>query len=367
MTKVSCQIPERYVNPLFEVFDGGDFILSSYHDIESDKTEMRIFLENAGDASAAKAALTAAVGVVGAPDGASGGPEPLPEDVEIRVEEVADEDWKFAYRRHFKTEKVSERIYTVPEWEAADFFASMKRNPEVRSLVAGPDLRAGLCRPDDDFIAVVSDPGLAFGTGKHETTKACLQYIDELAKENSLSCPRSREVARGAMSFLDMGCGSGILSIAAAKLGFQPVVGFDIDEDAVEASKENAAKNGVDIEFFKFALGKGAISLDESIEAAAGVYPDLALNLASAAGGSAVKSAGAIASADVVVANILGPLLIAFADEIVAYAENTLIISGILTELYPSVLAAYTVRGFAEVSRKTIGEWTTGCLRRDDL
>ena len=371
MTKVSCQIPERYVNPLFEVFDGGDFILSSYHDIESDKTEMKIYLEDAGEAPAAKAALEKALAVVYATDGASGGPEPPPEDVEIRVEEVADEDWKFAYRRHFKTEKVSERIYTVPEWEWDEKVKS--KSEKVKSKSEKGKSEEGR---SEEAVFLKLDPGMAFGTGKHETTKACLQYIDELARENSPSISRPREVARDTMSFLDMGCGSGILSIAAAKLGFRPVVGFDIDEDAVEASKENAAKNGVDIEFFKFALGKGAISLDESIEAAAGVYPDLALNLEEASRvarrtmGEAEEASRVarrtMGEAEVVVANILGPLLIAFADEVAAYAKHTLIVSGILNELYPEVLAAYTARGFTEISHKTIGEWTTGLLRRPD-
>ena len=195
-------------------------------------------------------------------------------------------------------------------------------------------------------IPLVLAPGLAFGTGKHETTRACLEYIDELA-------------GNGAQSFLDMGCGSGILSIAAAKLGCSPVSGFDIDEDAVNASRENAALNGVKVDYRLFALGKGAVTLDESIEAAKGVYPDLALQ-----GRDVGSSATPFAPADIVVANILGPLLIAFAEEIASYAKKTLIVSGILNELYPEVRGAFAALGFSEVSRKTIGEWTTGCLCR---
>ena len=156
-----------------------------------------------------------------------------------------------------------------------------------------------------------------------------------------------------------MGCGSGILSIAAAKLGFAPVAGFDIDEEAVAASRENAEKNGVTVDYRTFALGKGAVTLDASIEAAKGVYPDLALQ------GKANDPATApFAPADLVVANILGPLLIAFADEIAGYVKKNLVISGILAELYPDVLAAFAARGFREISRKTLGEWTTGLLVR---
>ena len=318
MTKVSCSIPERFVNPLFEVFDGGDFILSSYRDIEKPLTEMRIYFEDAKDTEAAKKALKGALEIVGV-------------ESDLAVEDVPEDDWKFAYRRHFKTELVSPRIYTVPEWEADEFFASG--------------------RAQDGQIAIVSDPGMAFGTGKHETTRACLEYIDELAPITNHQSPTT--------SFLDVGCGSGILSIAAAKLGYAPVAGFDIDEEAVSASRENAAKNGVEIDYRVFALGKGSVTLDSSIEAAKGVYPDLALQ-----GKRNDPAAQPFAPADLVVANILGPLLIAFADEIVPYVGKNLIISGILTDLYPEVLAAYEARGLKEVSRKTLGEWTTGLLTR---
>jgi len=275
MTKAYCSIPEQFVNPLFEVFDGGDFILSSYRDIEQPLTEMRIFYE-AGDP---KPALRQALEIVGV-------------EAEIRECEIPDEDWKFAYRRHFKTELVSSRVLVQPEWE--------------------------------DVAVIRFDPGMAFGTGKHETTKACLQFIDEITLSKKGQ----------ALSFLDMGCGSGILSIAAAKLGCGPVAGFDVDQEAVDASVENAAKNGVSVDYYKFALGR-----PDHAGARPGVY-------------------------DLVAANILGPLLIRFADEIVPYVKTDLIISGILTELYSEVLSAYEARGLKEVGRKTIGEWTTGWLTR---
>ena len=285
MFYVSSSVSERYVNPLFEVFDGGDFILSSYRDIEEDFARMRIFFEEKEQVSAARRCLESALEIVGV-------------KTEIEVGELADEDWKFAYRRHFKTEFVSERICTVPEWEWND----LKRV--------------------DGKVYIRLDPGMAFGTGKHETTKACLQFIDEVS--STLNPQFS--------TFLDMGCGSGILSIAAAKLGFGEVSGFDVDQEAVDASNENAAKNGVKIAYRRFALGR------------AGNLP--------------------LEPADLVAANILGPLLIRFADEIAPASRGKLIISGILDELYPEVLAAYVKRGFRELKRKTIGEWTTGLLER---
>jgi ribosomal protein L11 methyltransferase len=269
MKKVYCMVEERIVNPLFEVFDGGDFILSSYRDIEQPLTEVSIYFES-GDP---RPALEQALSIVGAPR-------------QIEECEISDDDWQYAYRRHFKTEHVSQRIIVQPEWE--------------------------------NLAVIKFDPGMAFGTGKHETTKACLQLIDEYAGDGG--------------SFLDMGCGSGILSIAAAKLGYGPVVGFDVDREAVDASIENAAKNHVEVEFFKYGLG-----------------------------GKVKKE---LPKADLVAANILGPLLIRFADEIVESVKSRIIISGILNELYPEVLAAYEARGFKELSRKTIGEWTTGLLTR---
>ena len=312
MTKVFCNIADGLVDPLFEVFDSGDFILSSYHDIEESDTQMQVYLADPAQAGEAARRLKDALALVGS-------------NAQVETSEVPDEDWKLSYRRHFKIEPIGRRLVTVPTWELDGFKASGEFS---------------------DRIPLVLDPGMAFGTGKHETTRACLEYIDELAGD-------------GAQSFLDMGCGSGILSIAAAKLGFSPVAGFDIDEDAVNASRENAALNGVSVDYRLFALGKGAVTLDESIEAAKGVYPDLALQ-----GRDVGSGAAPFAPADFVVANILGPLLIAFADEIAGYAKKTLIVSGILNELYPEVRGAFAALGFSEVSRKTIGEWTTGCLCR---
>jgi len=281
MKKIYCSLPERYVNPLFEVFDGGDFILSSYRDIEEKLTQVQIFFEDGpGLVEDAKRRLSDALGIVGV-------------EAAIQVGEIPDEDWKLAYRRHFKTEEIGERLVVVPAWRAI----------------------------------VTLDPGMAFGTGKHETTRACLEFIEALASPSPSPSP----------SFLDMGCGSGILSIAAAKLGYTPVTGFDVDPEAIDASNENAALNGVDVTYFKYALGRV---------------------------GGDVPAPRALPVCDLVAANILGPLLIRFADEIVPCVGKRLIISGILTELYEEVLAAYTSRGLRELERKTIGEWTTGLLSR---
>lgn len=288
MTFVSCSIPEQFVNPLFEVFDGGDFVLSSYRDVEEPLARMRIYLEDPSGAAEATRLLKEAMSVVGV-------------DAPVETGEIPDEDWKLSYRRHFKTDPIGRRLVVLPEWEAADWKGDGSVPPRE---------------------TIVMDPGLAFGTGRHETTRACLQYIDALSGE------------LGGASFLDMGCGSGILSIAAVKLGFSPVRGFDVDPEAVAVATENAAKNGVKADFDHFALGRGR------------ALP------------------GGLARYDVVAANILGPLLVRFADEIAPCVGGRLIVSGILNELYPEVLSAYEARGFRELDRTTLGEWTTGLLAK---
>lgn len=279
MNKVFCSVEERFVNPLFEVFDGGDFILSSYRDIEKPLAEVQIFFPDEALSNDARTALQNALDVIGC-------------RADIQTAVVPDEDWRLSYRRHFKTEKASKNIILRPVWESL---------PET----------------NNGEIVISLDPGLAFGTGKHETTKACLQYIDELPHEGS---------------FLDMGAGSGILSIAASLLGFSPVNGFDIDEETLPVAKENAALNGAAAEYCHFALGKGAKA--------------------------------PFGPADTVAANILGPVLIAFAGEVSSYAKKNLIASGILNEIYADVVKAFANCGFTEISHKTIGEWTTGLFSR---
>lgn len=101
--------------------------------------------------------------------------------------------------------------------------------------------------PPSDALALVVDPGRAFGTGSHPTTRLCLEFLLGLE--------------RG--SLVDVGCGSGVLSVAAAKLGFEPVVGIDRDEAAVDAARRNAAANGVEIEVrLADALGEALPSAD---------------------------------------------------------------------------------------------------------
>jgi ribosomal protein L11 methyltransferase len=111
-------------------------------------------------------------------------------------------------------------------WE--DRWRAFHRPVRIGPLWVGPPWE----RPDDDAIPVVIDPGRAFGTGAHATTRLCLELL--------LGLPRG--------SLLDAGCGSGVLAIAAAKLGFQPVHAVDVDPQAIESTERNADANGVELE-----------------------------------------------------------------------------------------------------------------------
>lgn len=124
---------------------------------------------------------------------------------------VEDRDWKEAYKDHFHPWSLG-ALHLVPEWERAAY--------EVPS----------------GHVALYLDPGMAFGTGLHETTRLCLGELIAFANENSVANS----------SCLDVGCGSGILALSAKLLGFGRAEGFDFDADAVRISKENADANGME-------------------------------------------------------------------------------------------------------------------------
>ena len=195
------------------------------------------------------------------------------------------------------------------------FFHVEKISPRV---VVRPSWEPYDARPGERVIQL--DPGLSFGTGKHATTQACLKFLDALATENP------------GRSVLDMGCGSGILAIGARLLGFAEVRGFDNDPDCIRVSEENAAINGVSIPF----------ALDDLSHA----HPP----------------------ADVVVANILAPVLIQFAAQVAGSVaqgpQARLVVSGILDEQYAAVRAAYQAQGLVEVESLLIEIWRSGLFRR---
>jgi ribosomal protein L11 methyltransferase len=125
-------------------------------------------------------------------------------DTPVELAEIAEQDWVRLTQSQFDPIRINDRLWIVPSWHTA---------------------------PDPAAINLELDPGLAFGTGSHPTTRLCLEWL-------------CAEVSRGD-TLLDYGCGSGILALAGAKLGAADVLGVDIDNRALEAAAENAARNGV--------------------------------------------------------------------------------------------------------------------------
>lgn len=181
------------------------------------------------------------------------------------VDRVAEQDWVQLTQSQFEPIRVSGRLWIVPSWHRA---------------------------PDPDAIVLVLDPGMAFGTGSHPTTRLCLEWLE-------------RSVTPG-LSVLDYGCGSGILTIAAAKLGAGDVLGVDIDLQAVTAATNNAERNNVSACFV------------DSAQEIRGQF-------------------------DLVVANILSNPLRALAPAICSHVRpgGKLALSGILAEQSEELLATY--------------------------
>ncbi|HDM8056737.1 50S ribosomal protein L11 methyltransferase [Vibrio harveyi] len=128
----------------------------------------------------------------------------LTDDFAYKVEQLEDKDWEREWMENFHPMKFGERLWICPSWR------------EI---------------PEPDAVNVMLDPGLAFGTGTHPTTALCLEWLEGLDLSGK--------------TVIDFGCGSGILAIAAIKLGAEKVIGIDIDPQALQASRDNAERNGV--------------------------------------------------------------------------------------------------------------------------
>ena len=122
--------------------------------------------------------------------------------------EVADQDWVRLTQSQFDPIHIGEHIWVVPSWHDA---------------------------PDPDALVLELDPGLAFGTGSHPTTRLCMEWLEQSVRQNQ--------------SVLDYGCGSGILAILAKKCGANPVIGIDIDPQAVESARQNSVRNHADVTY----------------------------------------------------------------------------------------------------------------------
>jgi len=214
----------------------------------------------------------------------------------VSVERLAHRDWRDAWKSFFHTIRVSPRIVVKPSWEHA--------------------------APPPGVSVVELDPGLSFGTGHHPTTQACLRFVDAVLVRN--------EVA----TMADLGCGSGIVSIAAAKLGVGRIDAVDIDADAVDAARRNCAVNGVEDQVV-------VRQTDAAAAAQRGPY-------------------------DLVCANILAPVLRQHLAAIAGMPAGGghLILAGILSSEYGALRDAYREAGLEEADRESGEEWTSGLFRK---
>ncbi|MBF6024152.1 50S ribosomal protein L11 methyltransferase [Lysobacter niastensis] len=217
---------------------------------------------------------------------------------QVRFREVEDQDWERAWMDQYEPLRFGTHTWIVP-WNC--------------------DLPEGADAPDAAVVRL--DPGLAFGSGTHPTTALCLQWLDELASQGHLREAR----------VLDFGCGSGILALAALKLGAQQAVGVDNDPQALIATRDNAERNGVS--------DRMAVHLPDDEPQA--TYP-------------------------VVVANILATALIALADTLASRVApgGHIALSGILAGQEDEVLARYA-KDFDQLRADRLEDWmrVTGVRR----
>ncbi len=201
----------------------------------------------------------------------------------VRLSVLENEGWETAWQKDWQAMPVGQRLWVRPSF------------------------REG---PSDDRIDVVLDPGMAFGTGTHPTTRLCLEAVERVCLE------------RAPATLLDMGAGSGLLAIAALKLGAGSALAIDMEEESVDACKVNAAINAVTLE----------AKLDDT-------PPDRQFEL--------------------VVANILAAPLVWMVKDLSPCVANHLILSGLLTTQVDDVAAEYIAQGLTEVRRDSQGEWAS--------
>ena len=206
-------------------------------------------------------------------------------EAKVEHEKMYEEDWANTWKQYYKPSKVGEKIVVKPIWEEYE--------------------------EKEGELVVNLDPGMAFGTGTHETTRMCIQALEKYVKEES--------------TVFDVGCGSGILAIAAAKLGAKLAVGVDLDPVAVESSIENVGYNHLN-----------------NIEILHG-------NLVEVIDGKA----------DIVVANILAEIICILTDDVKRVMKDggVFITSGIIHDRVDMVCEKLEATGFEVIEKNRDGEW----------
>lgn len=206
--------------------------------------------------------------------------------LELEMKDVDEEDWSNAWKKYYHPVQVGEHLVVCPSWEAYD------RKP--------------------DEVVLTLNPGMAFGTGTHDTTRLCMELLEKYITPQD--------------TVLDVGCGSGILAITAALLGANKIIGCDIDEVAVKVAGENAALNGVQD---RIAFHQG--DLTSQVEG----------------------------SFQIICANIVADVIIRLSEDAGRYLakDGIFITSGIIDTREQDVLNALEQNGFQVIERRTSGGW----------
>ena len=210
----------------------------------------------------------------------------------LTIDNVADADWENNWKKFYKPMEIGERLLVVPQWEEAR---------------------------DDGRVKLVLNPGLTFGTGSHATTRLCLQALDKYI--------------RGGEKILDLGCGSGILSIAALVLGAKEAFACDIDEKCVDVAYENAALNGVGKD--RYTVRWGDVLTDKALQAEFG-------------GGY-----------DMVVANIVADVIMGLSDKVRPFLKKggLFLCSGIIDDRAEEVFAKLRADGWTVIEQHDSEGW----------
>jgi ribosomal protein L11 methyltransferase len=223
----------------------------------------------------------------------------------IKIAKVRREDWAESWKRHFKPIEIGNSLLVKPSWS--------KRRPRKNQAV------------------VILDPGLSFGTGQHPTTEFCLYEIVAAVYDRR---NRRSQSAATAKSFLDIGTGSGILAIAAVKLGYKPVLAIDFDPEAVRVARTNAETNEVlrKIKIVRGDATKLSVKPKEQF--------------------------------DLVCANLISNLLIAERKKIAAQLKpgGILVLAGILKSEFSEVQNKFEELGLKLISSRSKKEWRSGSL-----